>query len=163
MCIKAPSGARLSCKHVLPRCPGQECSGRVGTRASRYLELGASPGGSPLCRVTWERHLPLGGSTCVHLVNLPPTAAGRTKWRSFLHHIFTKHFLPERHRRCGAHGRGTDPALPGLTTPGGRTDTKPRHRQPFTAVTGARDTLRCYEGIQPGGPGLSGVGFGKVS
>lgn len=44
-----------------------------------------------------------------------------------------------------------DPALLGLTTPGGRTETKPRHRQPFTAVTGAREALRCYEGMQHGG------------
>lgn len=65
VCIKAPSGARLSCEHVLPRRPGQESSRQVGTRASCYLELGASPRASPLCRVTWECRLPLGGSTSV--------------------------------------------------------------------------------------------------
>lgn len=113
---------------------------RVGTWASCYTELGASPGASPLCGVIWGMSP---ASPRLHIsVHSPPTAAGRMKCeRSIPSSNTIKHLLPGRQAR----GAVCAPALLELTTQ--RED----RRETTTQTTvhswdRCKEQFRCHEG-----------------
>lgn len=112
---------------------------RLGTRTSHSPELGTSPGGSPLCCVTRRMSsAPLRLHFCASRKLIShgcwEDKVGRV--RSAIKYLPSISHLPGTGDAV-PHKTGMDPALLGLTIQGGRTDRKPQHRQPFTAVTGA--------------------------